>query len=272
MSGRTVTSDGVQRWNEVGEGPPLLLLHGIYAGAGSHEWDQLVPYLSDKRRVRVADLLGFGESDRPALQFTPEVVARSVAALIADAPKDATVVASSLTGAYALEVVARENRGRRVVLVTPTGLGKTQTGRSPLGSLAEVALRRSPLGDALSGLLVSRPSVRWFLSNQAYKDGGLVTDAVVDAYSTSGSHPQAKYPLVAFVTNQLAYRVDPSHVAIVRPTVVWARGQKFTNDAERDRWSSLGAKVTTFESGQPQAEEPALIADLCCDGEPATSR
>lgn len=245
--------------------PSLLLLHGIYAGAGSHEWAQLLPYLSDFH-VRTADLIGFGTADRPARQFTSELIAASVAELIAAAPSDATIVASSLTGAYALQVVAREGAGRRLVLVTPTGLGATQTGRAPVGALAEVALRRTPLGDALARLLVSRPSVRWFLSNQAYANGELVTDAVVDAYSESGRHPHAKYPLVAFVTNQLARAVDPADVALVRPTVVWARGQKFTNDEERDRWSALGAEVVTLDSGQPQAEQPALVAQAIVGG------
>lgn len=246
--------------------PSLLLLHGIYAGAGSHEWAQLLPYLSNDFRVRTPDLIGFGTADRPARQFTPELIADCVADLIAGAPSDATIVASSLTGAYALESVAREGAGRRLVLVTPTGLGKTQTGRAPLGALAEVALRRTPLGDALTGLLVSRPSVRWFLSNQAYSQGDLVTDAVVDAYSASGRHPNAKYPLVAFVTNQLARRVDPADVSFVRPTVVWAQGQKFTSDEERDRWSALGAEVLALESGQPQAEQPALVAQAIAGG------
>ena len=104
--------------------------------------------------------------------------------------------------------------------------------------------------------------MRWFLSNQAYADGKLVDDSVVDAYHRSGRDPHAKYPLVAFVTNQLGYRVDEEAVTKVAPAVVWAEAQKFTNDAERDRWTAAGATVVSLASGQPQAEQPEAVADV----------
>ena len=60
------------RWTEVGpaDAPCVLLLHGLYAGAHSYEWRALTPVLAATSRVRVADLLGAGESDRPDLDFT----------------------------------------------------------------------------------------------------------------------------------------------------------------------------------------------------------
>lgn len=60
------------RWTESGpiDAPPLLLLHGLSAGAHSYEWRALVPLLSKSFRVRVPDLLGRGASDRPDLEYT----------------------------------------------------------------------------------------------------------------------------------------------------------------------------------------------------------
>jgi len=45
--------------------PPLLLVHGIGAGAGLHEWEALIPALSKRYRVYALDLLGFGKSEMP---------------------------------------------------------------------------------------------------------------------------------------------------------------------------------------------------------------
>ena len=49
---------------ERGEGPAVLLLHGL--GASSYSWRHLIPELSKKNRVFAVDIPGFGRSDKPA--------------------------------------------------------------------------------------------------------------------------------------------------------------------------------------------------------------
>src|SRR3954451_9273694 len=97
------------RWTETGTGagPRFLLLHGIYAGAHGYEWRNVVAPLGQVGRVRVADLLRAGASDRPVLDHTAETVQAAVDTLIADAGAGVHVVASSLTGSYALRSAAR---------------------------------------------------------------------------------------------------------------------------------------------------------------------
>jgi hypothetical protein len=268
--GETASTVGVQRWTEVGDGPTVLLLHGIYAAAGGHEWDALVPRLATTHTVRVPDLLGFGTSDHPRRAFTPDLVAAAVDALVADVPPSAVVVASSLTAAYALRVLdGRGDRsGRGVVFVTPTGLRGPQSGTggggpaARVGEAVEALWRRTPVGDLLASALVSEPSLRWFLRRQAYSDPAKVTPATIAAHRRAADHPDRKYPLVAFVANGLAQPVDPAAVARVRPTVVWGGGQKFTPARTADAWEAAGATVVRLGSGLPQAEEPEAVAEV----------
>jgi hypothetical protein len=50
-------------WMEAGEGPPIVLLHGIF---DSHRtWLELAPALARERRVLMLDLPGQGLSARP---------------------------------------------------------------------------------------------------------------------------------------------------------------------------------------------------------------
>ena len=49
-----------------GEGPPILLIHGIHPSAWSYEWRNNVDSLARTNTVYTLDLLGFGRSDRPA--------------------------------------------------------------------------------------------------------------------------------------------------------------------------------------------------------------
>ena len=51
-----------------GNGPPILLIHGIHASAWSYEWRNNVDALAKTNTVYALDLLGFGMSDRPAIR------------------------------------------------------------------------------------------------------------------------------------------------------------------------------------------------------------
>ena len=51
--------------------PPLLLIHGF--GASVFHWRYNIPELARKYHVFAIDLLGFGLSDKPLIEYTPEV-------------------------------------------------------------------------------------------------------------------------------------------------------------------------------------------------------
>jgi hypothetical protein len=205
-------------------------------------------------------LLGTGESDHPDLEYTPEVLLDSLADLVADAEPVLTV-ASSLTGAYALRLAAAGRLPGDLALITPTGLPGTATSRSGrVGALAQQALLRTPLGDALVAGVGSRPSVGWFLRNRAYADASLVTDEVIGAHVRVAGRPDAKQLLVAFITQRLALALTPDEVGSVRPLVLWGRGERFSRVESAERWRAAGAEVVVLPSGLPQAEQPDEVA------------
>lgn len=261
------------RWNEYGPGggPLVLLLHGIYAGASSYEWRSIVPLLAETHRVRVPDLLGFGMSDRPDLEWTPAVLTRMVGRLIEAARSDdpeVLVVASSLTGAHAVRAMADHSR-LRLVLITPTGLGDAQRDTSGLlGRLVYGVGRHTPLGDVFVHALSSGPSVRWFQQNQTYQDPDVLTEEEVVQTRTTARLPNAKHVQLAFVTNRLALALTPHEVEVLSPRVLWGSGQKFVDPSDPDRWRSAGADVTEVADGLPQVESPERTAHfvLAADG------
>src|SRR5579885_1254068 len=52
---------------------PVLLLHSVHLSASSFEWRKNFRALSQSFRVYAPDLLGFGLSDRPAIEYTGDL-------------------------------------------------------------------------------------------------------------------------------------------------------------------------------------------------------
>ena len=253
------------RWTETGpsEGPLLLLLHGIYAGAHSYEWRQLVPELSDTYRVRVPDLLGAGRSDRPAFNYDPDLLSSIVQTTISDAGEDVHVVASSLTGAYALRALSSGTPAAALTLITPSGLGeKREQTRAKRGHRIYDVMRSTPLGNLLVAALTSSPSVKWFQRHRTYQDPSVLTAEEVAETRRAGRLPGAKYLQLAFVFGRLFIDLDTDDVTAVHPTVIWGAGQRFIDNTEATAWVGCGASVIPLSSGLPQVEEPRRVADL----------
>jgi pimeloyl-ACP methyl ester carboxylesterase len=112
------------RYLSVGEGPPLVLVHG--AGDNSLDWRWVLPALARKHRVYALDLPGSPDSARPAADYSPAFFERFVAAFVdALGIGRATFVGNSLGGLIALRLALSEPaRVTALVLVDSAGLGR----------------------------------------------------------------------------------------------------------------------------------------------------
>lgn len=82
-------SDGVRlAWREMGEGAPVLLLHGFLSDARTNwiRYGHAAAIAARGRRVILPDLRGHGESDKPheARFYSPDVLVDDARALIAE--------------------------------------------------------------------------------------------------------------------------------------------------------------------------------------------
>ena len=159
-----------------GEGPPVLLIHGIHAAAWSYEWRNNVDALARTNTVYTIDLLGFGRSDRPAIRYSARLYISLISDFVSrviDAPT--VLVASSLSGAYAIVLAARDpQRFPAVALIAPSGLVRLNEPVGIGGEAGRLAVDTPIAGTAMFNALVSRPNLRRYLRN-AYSDDSLVT-------------------------------------------------------------------------------------------------
>ena len=104
------------KWEEHGEGEPLLLIQGL--GYARWSWEPVVPGLAKRYRVLSFDNRGIGESDKPEGPYTARQMAGDALQVLDEAGIDrAHVLGASLGGMIAQEVaVAAPKRVQKLVL------------------------------------------------------------------------------------------------------------------------------------------------------------
>ncbi len=109
--------DGVRvRYIDRGAGPVVVLLHGFASSLDT--WKPLLPKLTRNHRVVALDLKGFGWTDRPDGDYSPQAQAKLVLAVLAARKVDSfSVVGHSWGSSVALAVaLAAPDRVERIAL------------------------------------------------------------------------------------------------------------------------------------------------------------
>jgi pimeloyl-ACP methyl ester carboxylesterase len=112
------------RFHRAGDGPLLVLLHGIASTADT--WSPVVEALAARHTVIAPDLLGHGDSAKPRGDYSLGAYASGVRDLVAALGYDrGTVVGHSLGGGIAMQFAYQfPERVERLVLISSGGLGR----------------------------------------------------------------------------------------------------------------------------------------------------
>lgn len=144
-----------------GQGPALLLLHGI--GDNSDSWINVIPNLAKDFTVVAPDLLGHGRSDKPRGDYSVAAYANAMRDLLTVLGIDrVTVVGHSLGGGVGLQFAYQyPERIERLVLVSTGGVSRDvnpmlRFAAAPMGDLVLPVLRLRAMrsvGHVAAGLL-----------------------------------------------------------------------------------------------------------------------
>ncbi len=105
----------------------LVLIHGL--GASAERWNQVIPLFEDNFRVIAPDLIGFGYSDKPTVDYTLDFFSDFLEKFFSAAKiTRPNVIGSSLGGQISAEYAASHSEDlEKLILVSPAGSMKKST-------------------------------------------------------------------------------------------------------------------------------------------------
>jgi pimeloyl-ACP methyl ester carboxylesterase len=257
-----------------GDGPPLLLIHGL--GGVWQNWLLTIPALMDSFRVVAPDLPGFGGSEMPvgriSIQGYARVVDELCSALGIDCP---IVVGNSMGGFIGAELaLAFPTRVQKLVLVSAAGLSVASMKKEPLLTAGRLLSLGTTRAGTQASELIKRPRLRRAFLQFVVRYPEKLSVPLASELVRGGASPGLVGGLDAILTYKIRERLSEIEVPTL---IVWGRNDilvPVSDAAEFERLIGDNAHAVIFEdTGHlPMIERPsrfnALLADFIAGSEP----
>jgi len=129
MKEKYVTVDGnkIRYLESGGTDRNIVLVHGL--GASAERWEYVIPLFNKHFRVIVPDLIGFGQSDKPLVDYTTDFFSNFLGNFFDVINiKNANIIGASLGGQIAVNYASKnQDVIEKMVLVSPSGIMKHST-------------------------------------------------------------------------------------------------------------------------------------------------
>jgi pimeloyl-ACP methyl ester carboxylesterase len=192
--------------------PPVVLLHGL--GGSAERWKKIIPYLSTKYRLIIPDIIGFGYSEKPHVEYTIDFFINFIKKFLNLLNiSDVNIIGSSFGGLLALEYAIKyKTEIKKLVLVSPAGMMRYVS---------------TTLKHYISAALY--PTYENVL--RAYQemmfDSKMVSEESIEDFINRMNLPNSKY---AFMSTLMAFNDQPElidRLNIDIPTlIIWGRNDK----------------------------------------------
>ena len=229
------------RYTVMGTGKPLLLIHGFGASIG--HWQKNIPVLAEAGyRVFALDLLGFGGSDKAALDYTLELWESQIKDFWAEHINEPTIfIGNSIGALLALMLVTNnpETAAGGVLINCAGGLNHRPGDLNPILGMVMggfTKLISSPVtGNLIFNNIRRKSQIRRTLY-QVYCDRNAVTDELVEMLYQPSCDVGAQQVFASVLTAPAGITPDELLNNLQHPLlVVWG---------EKDPWTPVaGAKI-----------------------------
>lgn len=219
------TSLGPMVYHEAGSGAPLVFVHNVGIGASSYEWSKVYPEFAARHRVIAVDLIGFGESARPAVRLTTADCVRTLAEFLRsfEWEQPPVLVASGWSGGLCVFLATQHPElVSRLILHMPNGTG--DIGSHSLSFFSRWLYRTPLLARFLyRNQLSTRSSVAGWLRKAIFTDPAAVTEEMIDVIATCAQQPSAEHAALAWLGGALSFDLEARLRMLMRPmALLWS--------------------------------------------------
>ena len=248
-----VGANKIRYLEEGGSDGNVVLIHGL--GASAERWEHVFPHLSKKYHVIAPDLIGFGYSDKPSVDYTSEFFSKFLFDFLdALGINKTSLVGSSFGGQIVAECAATQNKMiEKIVLVSPSGVMKQST--STLDAYMMAALYPTPDAATTAFQMMAGPHKK-------------IDSRIIDGFIQRMTLPNAK---LAFMSTVLGLRNSvllPERLSrIIVPTLlIWGKHDSLIPIKYSTEFLSAirnSQFVQMDDCGHtPYAEEPEKFAQI----------
>ena len=263
---RTVELSHSTRVNyvEMGEGPPVLLIHGL--GGAWQNWLENIPVLARKHRVIAIDLPGFGDSPMP--KWTVNI--RNYGSMMLDfieAIKTGPlpVIGNSMGGFVAAEMSIRDEPAiTKVVLVSAAGVSHTQMAKTPTATVARMATAIAPMMFRYHHHALYRPRLRKLVLAQLFRDPAALRPELLAEFIRTGVNPPGfGDALVGLAGYDILDRLREVNDPVL---IIWGRQDMIVPSADAVAYSEMlqnsRLEIFNYCGHIPMAEHPVRFNRL----------
>jgi pimeloyl-ACP methyl ester carboxylesterase len=194
-------------YETLGQGSPILLLPAFSTVSTRHEMDEIARILARNSQVTLLDWLGFGDSQRPPLDYHPKLYHQLLKDFVADTFTDPLIIiAAGHASGYALQLAQdHPHLVSKIALIAPTWCGPLKVMRLPdtvRNGIRETV--RSPfLGQLLYYLNTTPSFLRLMYRRHVYTDDSKLTPEFIASKKKITQKTGSRYAPAAFVTGTL---------------------------------------------------------------------
>ncbi len=166
-----------------GTGSPVLLLHHTCIGASHKEWEKNIESLSNRYRLYVPDLPGYGNSQKIRTTYTAYDYTSFIHDFITNIiGQPVTIIASSTSACFALKAYELNPSDiKKLALISPTGM-EEQPFATPEENHRLALLKMPIIGTGLYLKAASKKAITEQLQKELFFSKELVTKEIIHHY------------------------------------------------------------------------------------------
>lgn len=256
----------VQAGEKQPQRPPLLLVHGF--GASTDHWRKNITGLGEDFQVFAIDLLGFGRSAKPKLQYSGDLWRDQLRDFISEVIGEKTVLAGNSLGGYACLCVGAQcpDVVAGVVLLNSAGPFSQTEGeqvqmqppQNPLQQLISKTVKWTFKRRLFQALLFQYMRQRWVIRRtleKVYLDQTAITNQLVAEIQRPAYDQGALDVFVSVFSTPQGEKVDVLLQQLICPLLLlWG---------EADPWMKARERSQKFHQFYPQLTEYFITAGHC---------